>query len=269
MSGPAGFQCGMNEIFHCILATNGLSAKHLPAPALRTVGPPAKFNELHQPRPTPGVIKWYKFKLEVNPKKMAKKQNRATVTKYLPKDRLRGQKVIKHFISHMERANQGYQDTSVLQVIVVMTPTQISWFLPAGSYHPSLLNASVLGCVAGVQISSGSSVSCAVKPAVVFGTSRAQFQSRFACIISTEHFGFRDWSHCVCVSVRECVVFIWGGFCWRLQVHTCLLSVLADFRNKERHHWGCLAVTFFLCRRLVVRHLFALVRPQAEWVNLP
>lgn len=59
-------------------------------------------------------------------KKNAKKQNRATVTKYLPKDRLRGQKVIKHFISHMERATQGYQDTSVLQVIVVKTPTQIS-----------------------------------------------------------------------------------------------------------------------------------------------
>lgn len=51
MSVPAGFQCGMNEIFHCILETNGLSAKHLLAPALRTVGPPAKFNELHQPDP--------------------------------------------------------------------------------------------------------------------------------------------------------------------------------------------------------------------------
>lgn len=51
MSVPAGFQCGMNEIFHYILETNGLSAKHLLAPALRTVGPPAKFNELHQPDP--------------------------------------------------------------------------------------------------------------------------------------------------------------------------------------------------------------------------
>lgn len=114
----------------------------------------------------------------------------------------------------MERATQGYQDTSVLQVIVVMTPTQISWFLPAGSYHPNLLNASVLGSVAGVQISSGSSVSCAVKPAVVFGTSRAQFQSWFPCIISMEHFGFRDWSHTsVCVCVRACVSvwFLSGG----------------------------------------------------------
>jgi len=77
-------------------------------------------------------------------------------------------------------------------------------------------------------------------------------------------------AQCVFVCARASVrgVCLWWAFV-RGSTGSHTFPVFLGRLQKQRESLGCLAVTFLLSRRLVVRHLFALVRPQAEKANLP
>lgn len=108
------------------------------------------------------------------------------------------------------------------------------WTLP-----PKYLNTSDLGSGAGVQISSGYSVSTAVKLAVVFEMRQALFQSCSCGSISMKHFSVLWLGAWYNVCVYFCL-----AFCWRLYRFTHVACVSWQTSETKRDIIGLFSCYF-------------------------